>query len=762
MTDFRNKYSVLQDFFGHSQFRNGQEQIIDSILAGRDCLGVMPTGAGKSMCYQIPALMFDGITIVVSPLISLMKDQVNSLIQSGVRAAYLNSSLTAAQYEMAISNAARGMYKIIYVAPERLMTGSFLSLASSVKISMLAVDEAHCVSQWGQDFRPSYMKIPEFLGKLPYRPIVSAFTATATAEVKADIIKMLELRDPFTITTGFDRKNLYFGVSHPHDKYSEAVRIVEKYKDNCGIIYCSTRKNVESVCEKLCADGYNASRYHAGLSDEERRKNQDDFIFDRVQVMVATNAFGMGIDKSNVSYVIHYNMPKNIESYYQEAGRAGRDGNEAKCILLYSGQDVATNKFLINNSHDNPDLDDDTLEMIRKRDLMRLKKMTDYCNTNGCLREFILGYFGEKQDKPCQNCSGCLGDFGETEEVDVSVDCQKVLSCIYRLHQRNLSFGAGVIAQILKGSDSEKVKRFDLSTLSTYGIMKDSTQVYIRRLIAFLEADDYITQTSHGDFSVLTLTRRSAEILMDKKTITIRLPKKKPKSETVTKIGRDEVTTFDKELFGRLRAVRSKLATQASLPAYIILTDASLRDMCIKLPKTQTELLNISGVGKSKQERYGRYFVAEIQKYLKENPDAASGYKYIPEGYLQKQNAVGGQSTKEYIIAHAGELSGKEQDMTLSEVCDSIFYQLGTDGDIRSIKLAIKEWLIGENYLAKDGANGRGFLETTILSPEAGIIEREKISQLGNSYKTILFPKQAQEFIFDNIEEILSKDAQNS
>lgn len=708
MTDFRNKYSVLQDFFGHSQFRNGQEQIIDSILAGRDCLGVMPTGAGKSMCYQIPALMFDGITIVVSPLISLMKDQVNSLIQSGVRAAYLNSSLTAAQYEMAISNAARGMYKIIYVAPERLMTGSFLSLASSVKISMLAVDEAHCVSQWGQDFRPSYMKIPEFLGKLPYRPIVSAFTATATAEVKADIIKMLELRDPFTITTGFDRKNLYFGVSHPHDKYSETVRIVEKYKDNCGIIYCSTRKNVESVCEKLCADGYNASRYHAGLSDEERRKNQDDFIFDRVQV-----------------------------------------------------QDVATNKFLINNSHDNPDLDDDTLEMIRKRDLMRLKKMTDYCNTSGCLREFILGYFGEKQDKPCQNCSGCLGDFGETEEVDVSVDCQKVLSCIYRLHQRNLSFGAGVIAQILKGSDSEKVKRFDLSTLSTYGIMKDSTQVYIRRLIAFLEADDYITQTSHGDFSVLTLTRRSAEILMDKKTITIRLPKKKPKSETVTKIGRDEVTTFDKELFGRLRAVRSKLATQASLPAYIILTDASLRDMCIKLPKTQTELLNISGVGKSKQERYGRYFVAKIQKYLKENPDAASGYKYIPEGYLQKQMAEGGKSTKEYIIAHAGELSGKEQDMTLSEVCDSIFYQLGTDGDIRSIKLAIKEWLIGENYLAKDGANGRGFLETTILSPEAGIIEREKISQLGNSYKTILFPKQAQEFIFENIEEILSKDVQN-
>ena len=335
MTDFRNKYSVLQDFFGHSQFRNGQEQIIDSILAGRDCLGVMPTGAGKSMCYQIPALMFDGITIVVSPLISLMKDQVNSLIQSGVRAAYLNSSLTAAQYEMAISNAARGMYKIIYVAPERLMTGSFLSLASSVKISMLAVDEAHCVSQWGQDFRPSYLNIVEFVNQLAVRPVVSAFTATATEQVRDDILCVLGLRSPKVLVTGFDRANLYFEV-RTGNKKAELLDYVKEHRTESGIVYCATRKNVEEICTMLQMEDIPATRYHAGLSAEERKSNQDLFIFDEKPVMVATNAFGMGIDKSNVRYVVHYNMPQSMENYYQEAGRAGRDGERAECILLYS------------------------------------------------------------------------------------------------------------------------------------------------------------------------------------------------------------------------------------------------------------------------------------------------------------------------------------------------------------------------------------------------------------------------------------------
>ena len=610
MTDFRNKYSVLQDFFGHSQFRNGQEQIIDSILAGRDCLGVMPTGAGKSMCYQIPALMFDGITIVVSPLISLMKDQVNSLIQSGVRAAYLNSSLTAAQYEMAISNAARGMYKIIYVAPERLMTGSFLSLASSVKISMLAVDEAHCVSQWGQDFRPSYMKIPEFLGKLPYRPIVSAFTATATAEVKADIIKMLELRDPFTITTGFDRKNLYFGVSHPHDKYSETVRIVEKYKDNCGIIYCSTRKNVESVCEKLCADGYNASRYHAGLSDEERRKNQDDFIFDRVQVMVATNAFGMGIDKSNVSYVIHYNMPKNIESYYQEAGRAGRDGGDADCIMLYSARDVNTARYFIENPDENSEISDQMRIKIMEKDFERLKMMTFYCTTSECLRAFILEYFGENPPLNCDNCGNCNTNF---ETTDITVDAQKIVSCVYRIRKKGRSCGKTLLAEVLYGSKLDKIKRLDLDTISTYGIMSDMSLKRIRYIIDYLIQEGYL-EVDEMNYRTVQPTLKTKEILNGKE-----LSMKLIKEVSYTHKKDTVLTSEEDRLFERLKKLRNRRAVMASVPAYVIFQDSTLREMCRKRPVTDSEFLNISGVGEMKKRKYGKEFMEEIQKFIKEN-----------------------------------------------------------------------------------------------------------------------------------------------
>ena len=610
MTDFRNKYSVLQDFFGHSQFRNGQEQIIDSILAGCDCLGVMPTGAGKSMCYQIPALMFDGITIVVSPLISLMKDQVNSLIQSGVRAAYLNSSLTAAQYEMAISNAARGMYKIIYVAPERLMTGSFLSLASSVKISMLAVDEAHCVSQWGQDFRPSYMRIPEFLGKLPYRPIVSAFTATATAEVKADIIKMLELRDPFTITTGFDRKNLYFGVSHPHDKYSETVRIVEKYKDNCGIIYCSTRKNVESVCEKLCADGYNASRYHAGLSDEERRKNQDDFIFDRVQVMVATNAFGMGIDKSNVSYVIHYNMPKNIESYYQEAGRAGRDGGDADCIMLYSARDVNTARYFIENPDENSEISDQMRIKIIEKDFERLKMMTFYCTTSECLRAFILEYFGENPPLNCDNCGNCNTNF---ETTDITVDAQKIVSCVYRIRKKGRSCGKTLLAEVLYGSKLDKIKRLDLDTISTYGIMSDMSLKRIRYIIDYLIQEGYL-EVDEMNYRTVQPTLKTKEILNGKE-----LSMKLIKEVSYTHKKDTVLTSEEDRLFERLKKLRNRRAVMASVPAYVIFQDSTLREMCRKRPVTDSEFLNISGVGEMKKRKYGKEFMEEIQKFINEN-----------------------------------------------------------------------------------------------------------------------------------------------
>lgn len=749
MTDFSNKFSILHDFFGHSAFREGQENIIDSILSSSDTLGIMPTGAGKSMCYQIPALMFDGITVVVSPLISLMKDQVNSLIQSGIRAAYLNSSLTSAQYETAVANAKKGTYKIIYVAPERLCTASFLSLARYVKISMLTVDEAHCVSQWGQDFRPSYLKIPEFLSQLPYRPIVSAFTATATAQVRDDIIKMLGLRNPFCLTTGFDRENLYFGVIHPKDKYAQTKALVKENADKFGIIYCSTRKNVESVCEKLRNDGFRATRYHAGLSDEERRKNQDDFIYDRVQVIVATNAFGMGIDKSNVSYVIHYNMPKNIESYYQEAGRAGRDGNEAKCILLYSGQDVVTNRFLIENSNDNPELDDSELELIRKKDLHRLKIMTDYCNTDKCLREFILNYFGENKVCTCGNCSNCSGEF---EEQDITVESQKILSCIYRLYQRNLKFGGTVISQILRGADNARIKQFRLSELSTYGIMKDSTDVRIRQIIRHLNTNNYICE---GDHQTLCLTRKSAEILMEKKTLTMRLPKKtEPSKQTVRKSdSKGEISIFDKVLFDRLRKLRAKIAAEISMPAYIVFSDASLRDMCIKLPKNQTEMLEVSGVGKAKQQRYGKYFVAEILEYLKSVPSAEK-QSALPEEYLKFNENDNRTRLLKILLAGADRLESSEEEMSLTQLCDRTLTQLGVTGDKNVIYDAFKNWLLNENYLTEQIINGRKQTRTTILSEEAGIYEAEKISSLGNTYTAVIYPKAAQDFLYANINEI--------
>ena len=386
-----DKFKILKDYFGYDSFRVGQEKLVDSLIAGVDVLGIMPTGAGKSLCYQVPALMKVGITLVISPLISLMKDQVSALIQQGVRGAYLNQSLNAAQYRKALSNASQGMYKIIYVAPERLESQSFVSFAQRANISMIAVDEAHCVSQWGQDFRKSYLNISRFIENLPHRPVVGAFTATATSEVREDIIRLLQLQNPVVVTTGFDRPNLFFSVIHPKSKPSELLKLLKERKGKTGIVYCSTRKKVEEVCNMLNSSGISATRYHAGLPPEERVKNQDDFVYDRSQVMVATNAFGMGIDKSDVRFVIHYNMPKNLESYYQEAVRAGRDGENADCSLLYSKADVATCRFFIDNIEDNPDFPPEQNEAFKKKEEERLKYMIFYSTTSDCLRKFMLG-----------------------------------------------------------------------------------------------------------------------------------------------------------------------------------------------------------------------------------------------------------------------------------------------------------------------------------------------------------------------------------
>lgn len=598
-----DKLSVLKDYFGHDSFRDGQEQIVDALLDGRDALCIMPTGAGKSMCYQIPALLFDGVTIVVSPLISLMKDQVGSLVQSGVPAAYINSSLSYPQFLRVLSNVEHGKYKIIYVAPERLLTDGFLDTCKKIKISMVAVDEAHCVSQWGQDFRPSYLKIISFVESLANRPIVGAFTATATNDVKEDIKKILRLENPFEITTGFDRPNLFFGVIKSSSKDEKLIDLIRERGDRSGIIYCATRKNVESVCELLCDNGFSAARYHAGLDEYERRKNQEDFVFDRKNIMVATNAFGMGIDKSNVTYVIHYNMPKNIESYYQEAGRAGRDGGEADCILLYSPKDVRLNRFMIENSEGNDELTIEENEQIRERDFERLKYMTFYSATNDCLRGFILRYFGGEKKAYCGKCSNCLSVH---KLVDVTIDAQKIMSCIARTGQR---YGKTVICDVLKGSKSEKILKAELNNQSTYGIMKEVTARHIFGTIDFLAEKEYIS--SDNETEVLKLLPKSRDVLFGRERLVM---KKVENSEKVVKTHRPEVPV-NSELLDALKALRKGIASKKSVPAYVIFTDATLIDMCKKCPETPDEMLEVSGVGRTKLEKFGKQFLEEIAKF---------------------------------------------------------------------------------------------------------------------------------------------------
>ena len=598
-----DKLSVLKDYFGHDSFRDGQEQIVDALLDGRDALCIMPTGAGKSMCYQIPALLFDGVTIVVSPLISLMKDQVGSLVQSGVPAAYINSSLSYPQFLRVLSNTEHRKYKIIYVAPERLLTDGFLDTCKKIKISMVAVDEAHCVSQWGQDFRPSYLKIISFVESLANRPIVGAFTATATNDVKEDIKKILRLENPFEITTGFDRPNLFFGVIKSSSKDEKLIDLIRERGDRSGIVYCATRKNVESVCELLCDNGFSATRYHAGLDEYERRKNQEDFVFDRKNIMVATNAFGMGIDKSNVTYVIHYNMPKNIESYYQEAGRAGRDGGEADCILLYSPKDVRLNRFMIENSEGNDELTIEENEQIRERDFERLKHMTFYSTTNDCLRGFILRYFGGDKKAYCGKCSNCLSVH---KLVDVTIDAQKIMSCIARTGQR---YGKTVICDVLKGSKNEKILKAELNNQSTYGIMKEVTARHIFGTIDFLAEKEYIS--ADNETEALKLLPKSRDVLFGRERLVM---KKVENSEKVVKTHRPEVPV-NSDLLDALKALRKSIASKKSVPAYVIFSDATLTDMCKKCPETPDEMLEVSGVGRTKLEKFGKEFLEVIAKF---------------------------------------------------------------------------------------------------------------------------------------------------
>ncbi|GMO46684.1 MAG: DNA helicase RecQ [Treponemataceae bacterium] len=598
-----DKFAILKNQFGYVSFRLGQEDVIDAVLAGRDTLAVMPTGAGKSLCYQIPALLLPGMTIVISPLISLMKDQVNTLRDAGAQAAFLNSSLSTVEYTQTIGRISRGEVKLLYVAPERLQKADAAWL--TVGVPLVVVDEAHCVSQWGHDFRTSYLDIAGFIDGIVPRPVTAAFTATATPLVRGDIARLLKLREPFIITTGFDRPNLYFEVQRPRSKKDALLECLEKRKNSSGIIYCSTRKNVEDICALLCGRGFSATRYHAGLDDAERRENQDDFLYDRKTVMVATNAFGMGIDKSNVAFVIHYNMPKNIESYYQEAGRAGRDGEPADCILLYNGQDIKTSEYLITHS-DNNDTADPELE---RHNLELLKQMTFYATGKDCLRRRLLSYFGEKTPAFCGHCSNCLTEF---EETDVTLEARKIISCVYRLKQRGRSFGRTMIADILRGSKNEKITRFGLDSLSTWGIMADTDIRRIRAILDFLIDDDGCLIQESAEYPVVTLGRVN-DVLCEERRLFMRVPKERIKPRSANVYVENGASA---DLFEALRSLRKKIADRENVPAYIVFSDASLQDMCRKQPVTLTQFSAVSGVGSVKLEKYGEAFTGCIQACL--------------------------------------------------------------------------------------------------------------------------------------------------
>ncbi len=613
-----DKYDILKKYFGYSGFREGQEVLIDSILQGQDVLGIMPTGAGKSICYQVPALLLPGITLVVSPLISLMKDQVQALNQAGIHAAFINSSLSESQISKALRLAAAGQYKIIYVAPERLETYEFLRFAEQAEISMLTVDEAHCISQWGQDFRPSYLKIVQFIGQLGKRPIISAFTATATENVKEDIVCVLGLRNPRVLVTGFDRSNLYFAVEMPRRKDSHVINYIREHETDSGIIYCATRKNVDTLYEKLRGEGVAVTKYHAGLAAEERRQNQEDFIYDKCPVMVATNAFGMGIDKSNVRYVIHYNMPQSMENYYQEAGRAGRDGERAECILLYSAQDVMINRFLLENKEQRGEYTQEENAAVRERDEERLRMMTFYCMTTECLREFILRYFGESGAGYCGNCLNCVREYDET---DVTEEAVKIITCIREVRQR---YGINVIAGMLAGAERAKLREYGVMAYQSFGALRDMQESEIKRIINGLLTDNLLV-TSNDKYALLRTTAAAEDVISGTRHILLKQAKKT--AERSEESGREQKKPASRlrksdilnsrglELFERLRECRTGIAREESLPPYIIFSDKTLVDMCVKVPLSREEMLQVSGVGENKFERYGEAFLQVIADY---------------------------------------------------------------------------------------------------------------------------------------------------
>ena len=743
-----DKYDILKKYFGYPDFREGQELLIDSILNGRDVLGIMPTGAGKSICYQVPALLLSGITLVISPLISLMKDQVQALNQAGVHAAYINSSLSESQISKALRLAAAGQYKIIYVAPERLETYEFLQFAQQAEISMLTVDEAHCISQWGQDFRPSYLKIVQFIRRLEKRPILSAFTATATEKVKEDIACVLGLMEPQALVTGFDRKNLYFAVETPRKKDSYLMQYVKEHKGESGIIYCATRKNVDLVCDRLRAEGIAATKYHAGLGAEERRQNQEDFNYDRCPVMAATNAFGMGIDKSNVRYVIHYNMPQSMENYYQEAGRAGRDGERAECILLYSAQDVAVNRYLIENKEQNAENTWEEMEQIRERDEERLRAMTYYCMTPDCLREYILRYFGEMRSGRCENCLNCAREY---EEADVTQAAEKIIACILECRQR---YGINVIAGILAGESRAKLREYGVFNYDSYGSLKELRENEIKMIIHQMLIDGLLVM-SNDKYAILKLSPDADAVRKGQRRVIWKKVKINAKKADTANVSAARMRKSDilnskgLELFERLRALRTEIAREESLPPYIIFSDKTLVDMCVKAPMEKQEMMQVTGVGENKYERYGERFLAAIADYSK-----GSREKYyfgdVQEAVAQTAQRSGSTKGKKadfYLTKEQAESFPYAEKYLAAELSEKLNGLRDSETVKKTSGAEIFRTMQAKEYAGETVQNGIRKKYVSKQGQTAGLFIGMRKSKSGTEYEDIYYNEDAQRMI---------------
>lgn len=755
------KIQVLKKYFGYDSFRKGQESLIDAALSGQDVLGIMPTGAGKSLCYQVPALLMPGITIVISPLISLMKDQVQSLNQAGIHAAYINSSLTETQISKALSLAASGQYKIIYVAPERLETYEFMMFASQVEISMITIDEAHCISQWGQDFRPSYLKIVQFIKSLPKRPVITAYTATATETVKEDILCVLGLQNPKVLVTGFDRENLYFGVETPKKKDLFVVNYVNQHVSESGVIYCATRKNVELVYEKLLAEGIEVTRYHAGLGNAERKQNQDDFIYDRKPVIVATNAFGMGIDKSNVRYVIHYNMPQSLENYYQEAGRAGRDGEASECILLYSAQDVMINRFLMESKEQNSEFTSEEMTAIRERDDERLRIMTNYCTTKNCLRTYILRYFGEKVDKDCGNCSNCLKEF---EQIDVTEDAKKILFCVQELRGR---YGINVVTGTLLGQTKAKLREYGVASYSSFGTMKGQTESSVKQIIQQMIVEEILFQTP-DKYALVRPGVKARQLLEGDCTLLMKVSMEEQLEETKSRTTKsskqrksDILNTRGLEFFDFLREVRTQIAREESVPPYIIFSDKTLVDMCVKTPFTKEEMLTVSGVGENKFEKYGERFLDGVMQFT--NGIKEKFYFGEMEEATDASQNLSEQGTS---TSRKSSTNSKKQDFSLSpeqenefpyaerylvaELAEKLSEMRNPDIMKRVTGADIFRFVQAEEWAEEKYVDGYRKKVVTEKGTAAGLFIDMRTSKKGTEYEDIYYNKTAQKLIMEH------------